>query len=383
MRDLRLVGVHHDGEHLLLVDGAGERYLIGVDEALRAAVRRDRAHLGQLQIEIGGGVRPREVQARIRAGASADDVAASCGWPVEKVRRYEGPVLAEREHVAELGRSVRLRRRGGESVSLGSEVARRLAGRGIDPDHVTWDSWRVDDGPWTVAVSFAAGGRERQARWHLDIAGRSVAPADDEARWLSEQVPPGEGPLGSTRLAAVPTGSVYDIEADGGVSANEHDGGPLDLMTAMRSRRRERDAQRGTASRHRPVPGAGAGPADVPGATHPSRRRRPSVPPAAPLEFDPILLADPPAAHPPSSQDAPAEPRPAGRWPLAEQMRIDPADKPVAEPVQDGVDAAAAPVEPAPEPAGTSGRHRGPVRARGHRPSVPSWDDIMFGAKRD
>ena len=70
-----------------------------VDEALRAAARRDRPRLGQLQIEIEGGLRPREVQALIRRGLSAEEVADRAGWTVEKVRRFEGPVLAEREHL--------------------------------------------------------------------------------------------------------------------------------------------------------------------------------------------------------------------------------------------------------------------------------------------
>ena len=59
MHDLRLVGVHEDGEHLLLAGADGEQYFLTVDEPLRAAVRRDRAHLGQLQIEMSGDLSPR------------------------------------------------------------------------------------------------------------------------------------------------------------------------------------------------------------------------------------------------------------------------------------------------------------------------------------
>jgi hypothetical protein len=449
MHDLQLVGVHDDGEHLVLSDGDGRRYLLGVDEALRAAVRRDRAHLGQLQIEIGGELRPREVQARIRAGATAEEVAAASGWPLERVRRYEGPVLAEREHVARLARDVVLRRRSGESPTLGTEVTRRLTARGVDAEKVTWDSWRPDQGPWTVAVSFSAGGRDRQARWHLDLSGRSVTPADDEARWLSEQSPEGEGPLGGVRLAAVPTSSVYDVEADGGVADASHD--PLDLMTAMRSRRRERDLHRPTRRSH----DAGADPADVPGALHPARRRRQTRP--EPLELDPTLLGDPPAAHPPASElppelldeaprlsaatttaheaasdvgDVPgladegsepgsddvtslrpADRQPPRRWPLAAHMHepsaddvaliVDPASSPhgdddrgpavlvssdrdadpMAEVGQDGEVGEVG--EDGDVGDRSSPRHRAPARAKARRPSVPSWDDIMFGAKRD
>jgi hypothetical protein len=299
MHDLRLVGVHDDGEHLLLVDGQGERYLLAVDDALRAAVRRDRAHLGQLQLETQGGLRPRDVQSRIRAGATSEEVAAVAGWSVEKVRRYEGPVLAERAHVADQARRVRLRRRGGEPVLLGDEVTNRLRDRGVDERTVLWDSWRTEGGPWTVVVHFAAGGRERQARWHLDLASSSVTPTDDEARWLSEESAPAEGPVAGMRLTAVPSSGVYDIEADGGVGPSApREGASFDLVTAMRSRRREpgRGVPSRAATARTAVPDDD--PAGVPGSRHPARRRRPQP---EPLELDPTLMDDPPAAHPPAS----------------------------------------------------------------------------------
>ncbi|HET8616751.1 MAG TPA: septation protein SepH [Actinomycetales bacterium] len=372
MHDLRLVGVHEDGEHLLLSDAEGGRFLLAVDDALRAAVRRDRPHLGQLQIEIEGGLRPRDVQARIRAGATAEEVAALAGWPVEKVRRYEGPVLAEREHVAGLARDVRLRRRGG-AVTLGAEVARRLTARGVDLDQVRWDSWRVDGDPWTVVVTFPAGGRERAARWHFDLSGRSVTPGDDEARWLSEDQPEGEGPLAGARLTAVPlspggASTVYDVEVDGGIgvsssttrdTARTGSGEALDLVGAMRARR--------AAGRGRRRDGHGASDARPDTATelpttgtHPAGRRRPRPGRPEPLDLDPTLLDDPPAAHPslgiapdhdsdrpaaevtalphaPRTADplasnplasnplTPSTPRLAGHWPLAEEMRSSPA----------------------------------------------------------
>ena len=44
MQHLRLVGVHEDGLHLLLADDEGNRFTVPLDEALRAAARRDREH---------------------------------------------------------------------------------------------------------------------------------------------------------------------------------------------------------------------------------------------------------------------------------------------------------------------------------------------------
>ena len=177
MQHLRLVGVHEDGLHLLLADDEGNRFTVPLDEALRAAARRDRPRLGQLQIEISGGLRPKDVQAMIRAGMTAEEVAERAGWTVEKVHRYEGPILAEREHVASLARQVRLRPRGGShggAPTLDARVAERLRTREIDADSAQWDSRRTDKGAWTVLLLFNAGGRQREAAWSFDPLARTV-----------------------------------------------------------------------------------------------------------------------------------------------------------------------------------------------------------------
>ena len=44
---------------------------------------------------------PREIQAQIRAGLTAEDVARVTGASLEYIRRFEGPVIAEREYVVE------------------------------------------------------------------------------------------------------------------------------------------------------------------------------------------------------------------------------------------------------------------------------------------
>ncbi len=135
MHELRLVGVHEDGRHVLLADPAGGQYRLPLDEALRAAALRDRPRLGQLQIEIEGGLRPAEVQALIRRGLSAEEVAGRAGWSVEKVHRYEGPVLAEREYIAGLARkvSVGAGRRPGATRGAGSGPAARPRRRAGPP----------------------------------------------------------------------------------------------------------------------------------------------------------------------------------------------------------------------------------------------------------
>ena len=364
MQDLQLIGVHEDGEHLLLSGAEGARFRMPVDEPLRAAIRHDRPRLGRLQTENDGGLRPRDVQALIRAGASAEETAERAGWPVEKVHRYEGPILAEREHVAGLARAARLRTRNGASTgaaapTLSARVSERLKGRGVDPREASWDSWRAEDGPWTVVLTFAAGGRQRQASWSFDLADRAVSAVDDEARWLSAEEQLAAGPIPAPHLASasVRTTRVYDLEAEGGLRtsapAHLHDE-PIDLMTAMRER---------TTARSRRKPGGRRGsphaPTNVPGAGD-------HVPDQAlPLEdlaYDPEMMPPPPASH--------ADPDPSGvdgrPEPDAAAYLIDLTDEHV-------------------EPRTTTTRPAQPVRRKaarkGGRPNVPAWDEIMFGSK--
>ena len=71
MDDLRLVGLSHDGSRLVVEGSDGQTYGLPLDERVHAALRGDRARLGQLQINIDSEIRPREIQARIRAGELA------------------------------------------------------------------------------------------------------------------------------------------------------------------------------------------------------------------------------------------------------------------------------------------------------------------------
>ncbi|MDO5503776.1 MAG: septation protein SepH, partial [Actinomycetia bacterium] len=234
LTNLRLIGVHDSGEHLLLSDGEGTRYLLPLDESLKAAARRDRPRLGQLQIEIDGAIRPREVQALLRTGLTPEEIGDRTGWSVERIRRYEGPVLAEREYAVNLAQQVYVR--GGSSpLTLGTRVDRRLDNRGVDPEKTVWDAVRSEEGNWTVSATFAAGGRERVATWFFDMAGRTVVAANDEARWLSEEdTPNGPIPAPHSPQSAEHSVTVFDVEADGGVSPPRKLPPPIDLVQAIR-----------------------------------------------------------------------------------------------------------------------------------------------------
>jgi hypothetical protein len=191
VRELSFVGLSDDGMSLVLSSTDGTRYAVPCDERLEAAVRRDRSRLGQLEIALDG-TSPRDIQQRVRHGQSPDDIAASSGLAVERVLRFAGPVLAEREHVAAQAREVELRE-GGTTRSVGQAVVEALTRGGVDVDLLEWDAWRREDGRWsllatwdpvdTVAVGATA------ALWVYDPAGRTVVADDAASAWLLGEQP--------------------------------------------------------------------------------------------------------------------------------------------------------------------------------------------------
>ncbi|MGN5632185.1 septation protein SepH [Streptomyces sp. AC154] len=185
MPELRVVAVSNDGTRLVLKAADSTEYTLPIDERLRAAVRNDRARLGQIEIEVESHLRPRDIQARIRAGASAEEVAQFAGIPVDRVRRFEGPVLAERAFMAERARKTPVRRPGENTgPQLGEAVQERLLLRGADKETVQWDSWRRDDGTWEVLLVYRVAGEPHSASWTYDAPRRLVVAVDDEARSL-------------------------------------------------------------------------------------------------------------------------------------------------------------------------------------------------------
>jgi hypothetical protein len=185
MPELRVVAVSNDGTRLVLKAADSTEYTLPIDERLRAAVRGDRPRLGQIEIEVESHLRPRDIQARIRAGATAEEVAQMAGIPVDRVRRFEGPVLAERAFMAERARKTPVRRPGENSgPPLGEAVQERLLLRGVEKDTVQWDSWRRDDGTWEVMLVYRVAGEPHSASWTYDPPRRLVQAVDEEARSL-------------------------------------------------------------------------------------------------------------------------------------------------------------------------------------------------------
>ncbi|WP_433002087.1 septation protein SepH [Kribbella sp. CA-294648] len=252
MREARLVGLSQDGKQLILaMEPTGEEFAVPVDDRLRAALRGDRARLGQLEIQMESALRPRDIQARIRAGESPEAVAAVAQMPMERVMAFAGPVLAERDHVASLAQRASVRRRGGGDAptrNLGAWVTERLRIRGVDPASAEWDAWRRDDGRWAVRVSyFAEENDEKVAMFAYDAPGRYAVPDDDEARWLvgeqAQVIAP--QPSSERRLTAV---ADFDLSLAPDHGADSYEAGFEDTISLPRGRaaQADRDANRDT-----------------------------------------------------------------------------------------------------------------------------------------
>lgn len=191
MSELRLVGVSEDGERLVLTDDSGAEYSLAIDERLRAAVHGHLSRLGQLTMALESRISPREIQDRVRSGESAEHVAQTAAVPLDRVLRFIGPVLREREHVADQARRARLAGTNGPSSLLGDLVA-RFAGRGgIDNDGVAWDSSRREDHSWIVWTTWPDG---TVATWSLDTLRHQATPIDAAARRISGLLDEHSGP---------------------------------------------------------------------------------------------------------------------------------------------------------------------------------------------
>src|SRR5580692_819980 len=157
MQELRFVAVSEDGSYAVLaVPGLSGRFILSIDARLRAVAQGQTSRLAQYEIEVESPLRPTEIQARIRAGETAEEIADAAGIPVERVRWFEGPVLAERAYIADQAQAGSVRRAGdsGPGPRLGDIVTERLTAAGSDPADGQWDSRKRGDGNWQVSLTF-------------------------------------------------------------------------------------------------------------------------------------------------------------------------------------------------------------------------------------
>ncbi|GAA2758206.1 septation protein SepH [Actinopolymorpha rutila] len=395
MRDVRLVHLSDDGTHLLLThEGSGEEFALKIDDRLRGAVVSDRARQGSAPLEKQSRLRPKEIQARLRAGESSEAVAAAAEVPIERILRYAGPVLAEREYTAGQARRCALRRNGREGPAqiLDEAVGSRLDSLGVGRDHATWDAWRTPEGRWAVTVTFTFEGEEHRAMFSYDPLGRVVVTSDAKARDLV-----GEAPMDSiVPPPAAPAAPEHVVEPQ---SREAHrlrlapppaDAAPDTEDTIDLSHSIGRQLATGQGPRAVPAPSGPAGRSSTHGATSANEPDE-----LAPDEV-PDLDEAPDTEQAATPASAPADELPRPSAPAAADEKARGSEPEVA---TEGEATVGEKEQPAPEqPPAAEAESQQPARRRAAearrrraraaggkgkgRSAVPSWDDILFGGGR-
>jgi len=238
MQELRLVAVSEDGSYAILaVAGRSDRFLLPIDDRLRTVAKGQFSRLAQYEIEVENPLRPKEIQDRIRAGETAEEIADTAGIPPDRIRRFEGPILAERQYQAEQAQRATIRAHGeaGPGPRLGDIVTERLSRAAASAATTEWDSRKRPDGNWQVQLQFVIGGRTTVAEWIYDPRRRHVIPDDEQSKrlclpadeWaaivLAERTPTATvTPIGSRQHASYPE-PARDFERRGSTAARSRE----------------------------------------------------------------------------------------------------------------------------------------------------------------
>jgi hypothetical protein len=371
MQELKVIGVESGA--LVAASDDGARFRIEIDEVLQSRIRH-----AVPPAEAGPRLSPREVQAHIRSGLSAEEVAELTGASVEFIRRFEGPVLAEREHMVTSALAVPVHAGdagdGDEPASFGTIVRERLGGLGAQGER--WASWKDEEHGWMVKLEFTADGIDHDARWSFEPRKQALHPQNADAVTLSKHGEVRGGMI--PRLRAV-SHEEQQSRFDSGASTfdatdfAEDDTAPQPELTAARPHQQQPPAPASSPAVARAAIKRADEPAPPTGETadllEALRRRRgereassgermapPSPIAPSPAAATPVARFELPSAEPPVSPTLPA-------------------------PISEADDAGS--------PAGAAaralwgGKAAQSARPKKGRAAMPSWDEIVFGARTD
>jgi len=353
MEHVTIVGAEDDT--LVLATASGERFALPIDEVLRAELRRAKESREEKPAPLAAS--PREIQAHIRAGMSAADVAELLGVALDVVRRFESPVLAEREHI--VGQALAV------PVLIGSEVepdaqptfgvAIRAKLADLSAGDERWASWKDDSG-WVIKLEFTANEVEHDARWSFDPRRSALAPLNADATQLSRQGSLPEGLIPRLRALDKERPSPYkdDTRFDSGAFGPRLMPSPAESSPAAedegtpdapepRSARHPQSSSNAQEAATRSATFSPATPSDTADLLEALRRRR------GQREARPTV------------EEEPEESRP-----LALFEALEPGYEPDPEPEN---------APPVPIDADSGSRRR--------RREMPSWDEIVFGARSE
>jgi len=388
MLELRLIGVHDDGENLVLESADGTRFLLPIDANLRTSITKARRIQPARGLGAKGTYGPRDIQTRFRQGASVEEIAEESGWEPERVRRYEWPIVAERAHIIRAAQSVKIGRRSSASgtaqipVTLSARIEEVSERYGFEEATQDWTTRQQENGQWRVEVDIALKDSVRQnlpaqvvfpARWVYNPANQGLYASNEAAYFL----------MGNSEDAVAAAAKKAPVEVPPARLPKAPEPAPAPLTSSESADERK---LKELLERARSVRPAQVEEPEV------FVHREPAEPaaPAAPAASTPVAPAAPAAPEPTAEttvettdplavdSEAPVESVPVESFalpaPVEDAPAAEVAEAPAAEAQPEP--AAEVPAEPA------SATEKPKSSSKKQRVSVPAWDDIIFGGRK-
>ena len=386
MLELRLIGVHDDGENLVLESADGTRFLLPIDANLRTSITKARRIQPARGLGAKGTYGPRDIQTRFRQGASVEEIAEESGWEPERVRRYEWPIVAERAHIIRAAQSVKIGRRSSASgtaqipVTLSARIEEVSERYGFEDATQDWTTRQQENGQWRVEVDIALKDSVRQnlpaqvvfpARWVYNPANQGLYASNEAAYFL----------MGNSEDAVAAAAKKAPVEVPPARLPKAPEPAPAPLTSSESADERK---LKELLERARSVRPAQVEEPEVfvhRESAQPAEAVAPAEPAEAPKAEEPAPVAEPAAPAAPATE-APAEAAsargPLTGAPAAHTPAAHPAPEDYSEHAPAEAPAESAPAEAAEAPA----EEKPKPSSKKQRVSVPAWDDIIFGGRK-
>ena len=383
MLALRLIGVHDDGENLVLESADGTRFLLPIDAKLSTSITKARRIQPARGLGAKGTFGPRDIQTRFRQGASVEEIAEESGWEPERVRRYEWPIVAERAHIIRAAQSVKIGRRSSASgtaqipVTLSARIEEVSERYGFEDATQDWTTRQQENGQWRVEVDIALKDSVRQnlpaqvvfpARWVYNPANQGLYASNEAAYFL----------MGNSEDAVAAAAKKAPVEVPPARLPKAPEPAPAPLTSSESADERK---LKELLERARSVRPAQVEEPEVFMHREPVQPAEPVAPaapaPVAPAAPEPSAETTDPLAV---DSEAPAESVPVESFTLPAPIEDAPAAEAAEAPVAEAPATEAQPESASAVPA--SEEKPKPSSSKKQRVSVPAWDDIIFGSRK-
>ena len=397
MLELRLIGVHDDGENLVLESADGTRFLLPIDANLRTSITKARRIQPARGLGAKGTYGPRDIQTRFRQGASVEEIAEESGWEPERVRRYEWPIVAERAHIIRAAQSVKIGRRSSASgtaqipVTLSARIEEVSERYGFEDATQDWTTRQQENGQWRVEVDIALKDSVRQnlpaqvvfpARWVYNPANQGLYASNEAAYFL----------MGNSEDAVAAAAKKAPVEVPPARLPKAPEPAPAPLTSSESADERK---LKELLERARSVRPAQVEEPEV------FVHREPAEPvaqaaPAAPVASAPVAPVAPAAPEPTAEttdplavdSEAPVDSVPVESFTLpapiedAAAAEAQTAEAPAEVAQAPASEAPAAEAQPEPASTDSASEEKPKPSSKKQRVSVPAWDDIIFGSRK-